>query len=740
MEKDQLLLLLGVSLILLSSTSYLSNSLLISWDSVGHRADAQVFKDYVFPNLYGWNSFFLFGYPIDSYPPMGRMLLFLSSFAFDMATAAKLITVISVLAVPISFYLMMLNFGYNKDESAASALAVCIFMAISNYSNSASLYSAFFIGAFANFISIPFFFLALAFYERSPKLSAIFCALVILSHLISVFNLFVALFGLLIFGFLQSGFDLRKIARFSLFAILAFALAAFWLLPFIYNLAGQTSRAFIPMSERSDVDIVSGREFFLSGLALCCVFFAFIGSNRKFSLVHIVVVFLLFMAISYAQNRFIHTSYNFSRVDILLYSLAAISAALLLWKGEWKFPMLYFSLMAAYFIACFAVLLGSLFLSPFMVLLGHINRFESTIFFFCAGMVGLACARFWSTVSAFLKKRGISEAAATLALSAALAGFALYSNILPYSHPSEAQQAYIFPDLGAQGRTIFIVGADKPYSHAADYQYFYRQQKPVLHGLFVEQAPLSHIAFSYIYSFLMPNRVYEKVSWGSISIIEPAYMKSPNPYSGAGKLADHLWVTDLVIDKISTYYLLNKSQFEREFELAGSFESNNRTFLHYRLGNFSMVQARDAFPVCPSDFGEFSNQWFALSLDETYYLDCSGAPAHPGSGSASLLEYKNGYIHLNVSSPSPLPVLVKEAYNSNWKAYQQGGQIPIYQAVPGFMMVFAQGEVVMRYENNLAQVAGIAVSCAAVAFLFLWDGKGIAIRLPSKKAVGHRRG
>ena len=258
MEKSQLLLLLGLLLLLYSSATYFSNSLLLSWDSVGHRAEAQVFKDYVFPNFYGWNSFFLFGYPIDSYPPLGRMLLFISSFAIDMATAAKLITVISVLAVPLSFYLMMRNFGYSKGDSASSALAVCAFMAISNYSNGATLYSAFFIGAFSNFIAIPFFFLALAFYERSPKLSIAFSALVILTHVIFAINLFAALFGLLIFGFLQSGFDLRGIVSLASFALLAFALAAFWLLPFIYNMAGQTSLAFVPVPERGNVDVVSG--------------------------------------------------------------------------------------------------------------------------------------------------------------------------------------------------------------------------------------------------------------------------------------------------------------------------------------------------------------------------------------------------------------------------------------------------------------------------------------------------
>ena len=473
-------------------------------------------------------------------------------------------------------------------------------------------------------------------------------------------------------------------------------------------------------------------------MALCCLFFVFIGRNKRLSLVHAFVVFLLFMALSYAQRRFIYASYNFSGADLFLYSLAGISAALLIWTGERKFPTLYFSMVAAYFIACLAVMSCSFFLPSFGVLLPHIHRFDSATFFFCAGLVGLACARLWGSASALLEKQGINKAAAALALSAALAACAFYLNCLPYSHPSETLQEYQFPDLGAQGRAIFIVGADKPYSHAADYQYFYQQQKPVLHGLFVEQAPLSHMAFSYVYSFTRPRWGAEKTSWGSISIIEPAYMKSPNPPTGAGKLADHLWVTDLVIDRSSAYYLLNKSQFEREFELVGSFESNSRTFLHYRLGNFSVVQVRDAFPACPRNFGEFSNLWFALSLEETYYLDCSGAPPHPGSGSASVLEYKNGYISFNVSSSLPSPVLVKEAYHSNWKAYQQGRQISVYQAVPGFMMVFAQGEVVMKYENNLAQAAGIAVSCAAFAFLIFRGGKGIAIRLPSKKAADRK--
>ncbi|MEM4634061.1 MAG: hypothetical protein QW275_02810, partial [Candidatus Anstonellaceae archaeon] len=278
MEKGIWLVLFGILLFSFSSFSYFSNSYLLSWDSPGHLAESIVFREYVFPSFYGWNSFFLLGYPIDSYPPMGRILVSVFSFLFDYSAAIKAITIACVFAIPASIYFFVKSLGYSSWQASWTFFSTCLFMSFFNQSNSASLYSAFFVGALSNFISIPLFFLALAFYDKSNKMSTLFSASVVLSHIIFAFNLFVSLLALAfskIFLFGNSFQDALKPIK--IFAA-ALILSSFWLLPFLYNLHSSSPAVLFLLQSKEK--LFSTLAIFVAGLLGCVILFIFFPRGR----------------------------------------------------------------------------------------------------------------------------------------------------------------------------------------------------------------------------------------------------------------------------------------------------------------------------------------------------------------------------------------------------------------------------------------------------------------------------
>jgi len=74
-----------------------------------------------------------------------------------------------------------------------------------------------------------------------------------------------------------------------------------------------------------------------------------------------------------------------------------------------------------------------------------------------------------------------------------------------------------------------------------------------------------------------------------------------------------------------------------------------------------------------------------------------------------------------------VPVLVKISYFPNWKAYEIKNEIkkeiPIYKASPAIMLVYAQDEVEMKYEDlwidKLGKVISLITFFGILAFFVL---------------------
>ncbi|MCX8197573.1 MAG: hypothetical protein N3F07_00020 [Candidatus Micrarchaeota archaeon] len=692
----------GLLLILFCSFSYWSHSRLLSWDSPGHLAEAIAFKENVFPGIYGWNSFFLLGFPIDSYPPLSKILASFFSFFLDFSTSIKLLTIISVLAIPVIFYEFLRSFGYSNERSGWASFFVCLLMATFNYSNSATLYSAFFIGSFSNFLSLPFFFAALSFYPKSPKLSALFFSIVILANIISAFNLAVSFFGFFIFALLQNGFSWNEVRRLSETLILGLGLSAFWLFSFLQNLLWHGSSAISPVFYGLGQKFLYSVSYCILGLLSCMIFLILFSKMKKFDTIGAAAVFGIFVMAMFFQQRFFYPT-GLSLQDFA-FMLAGLSISILLLSGERKFPLLFFCMLAAYFASLLAVIFLSLSSHNIENLFIHIVRFDTVLFFFSAGAAGLALPKLLDQLAILAKERTINQAAAPFFFILISLAIILHPDFRIYSHPEEDSRILSFP-IETIGRTAVLCPQEKAYARSPDFQYFFQSRKPILGGLFVEQASLSHISFSHIYSF---NDNIQKINWGGIQIMEAT------PILNNQKLlkdrSNFLWLTDLVVEKD-----MDKDYFRQEFRLNGIFESGNKTFFHYRVGNFSLVEAVKAIPICNQSKEDAIRTWFYMPNQHVYFFSCHDIPIFD-VGQVNLLEYKNGAIRFTVSSESVSPVLIKESFHPNWKAYIGGMEIPIYMASPGFMLVFAKGEVEMKYVASLAQAAGAAVSLASLLF------------------------
>ncbi len=79
-------------------------------------------------------------------------------------------------------------------------------------------------------------------------------------------------------------------------------------------------------------------------------------------------------------------------------------------------------------------------------------------------------------------------------------------------------------------------------------------------------------------------------------------------------------------------------------------------------------------------------------------------------------------IRFRINSAEPVPVLIKISEFPNWRAYSEGKELHIYRASPYFMLIYARGEVELRYEDTWSDTLGklLTLAGAAIAvFLFL---------------------
>jgi len=258
--------------------------------------------------------------------------------------------------------------------------------------------------------------------------------------------------------------------------------------------------------------------------------------------------------------------------------------------------------------------------------------------------------------------------------------------------------------------------------------------KPVVRGLFVEQAISSYFA----------SPLSRKISgidtfdWGLTSAPFFGGISTNYPI-WAEKYADMAGISNVIVSP-SAYRKDNYddvTQLSSNFKNVSSIKASGGSLLHFRLGDFQLADSRPAYPVCEKDWKQSSLKWFSSigarpssGKIPVGYQSCDSARGFSNDNDATVqvLHYSAKKISLQVDSADEVPVFIKQAYSPNWVASSSSGKLQVYRATPEFMLVFGKGAIELEYRTPWHY-----------HLLLLFSGLAFAWALYSGKAQHSRR-
>ena len=129
------------------------------WDSAGHIFSTWFQRQYLFPNITGWNPFFFTGYPHNTfYGPAYHTIMVLFSFPFGVLASFKIVTILSIAALPFALYYFALKWRFDDTESAILIFLMMVPITTLHIASGATLYSMFSVGLGSEALALPFFF------------------------------------------------------------------------------------------------------------------------------------------------------------------------------------------------------------------------------------------------------------------------------------------------------------------------------------------------------------------------------------------------------------------------------------------------------------------------------------------------------------------------------------------------------------------------------------------------------
>ncbi|MEM4634019.1 MAG: hypothetical protein QW275_02595, partial [Candidatus Anstonellaceae archaeon] len=289
-----------------------------------------------------------------------------------------------------------------------------------------------------------------------------------------------------------------------------------------------------------------------------------------------------------------------------------------------------------------------------------------------------------------------------------------------YLHPPENALEYDFSQAEVAGRAIIYDGKTISNPHGSYFQFYIQRKTLIAQGLFIEHAEMAPIAITYASHITRADPLI----WGAARL--PSMKNFFEDYKEASIFySDLLWVTDIILDPNMYKNFMDGSleTIDSSFEIVKEFKAGkNTTFRHYRIGNFSLADVRIAKPKCTDSWKEYIYEWFESGSTQIMYDSCKEVEYSEDdakNAAVKVKEYSNGRILLDINAPSPVPVLVKEAYDQDWKAYgSDGKELQIYKATPQLMMVFAKGQVLLKYSPK-DRVALFALIPFALISIFI---------------------
>lgn len=650
------LLILGITLIILLIVFipfFLYNSL-DKFDTPGLLSLSWFIREYTFPDFQGWNPYFFAGFPQGTlYPPLFHYLVAALGKFFTLQVAYKLVVTIAAAFIPYSIYEFSLKIYKQKSWAILNTLILLIALVFLPGYLGFNFDGLLDYGLGPSFVSIPLFFiyLALLFDKKvQPRKLAVIFSTLLLMHLLTA-----AIAGLITLSYLPH-LNRKSQKALVIFALITFALSAFWIVPFIYF-----------------------REFSTSGV-----------TTQISKLVPIGILYLTFIAL----GGLIITK-QFARQGALLAFLKTsfLIGALGIFDTFINYPTTKFSipLLHPFRVQIYGILLVIISL-PFLIqqlhptLIKIVNRFKIRKFikrnFHISFNLAFAVLVLFFLIIIRLNPRGVEEVKLT--------------------HPTDWEgrimRAYKVTEVLDQSRSII----DKSVLETPD--------KFAVDGLLKESSYLAPY-----YQSLTKSINPDNFNWNEL---DQYYIENKLvPRQKAEYLMNLLWVKSLfTIDenfpgcngfKQLTSFTSNSREeglVKRDLYICSYENSSNANFIDTLI---EMPRAVDG------NWQKDLDNWW-LSEDKEPFVDRKIEGEFQNSVNfIPQAQFSDNYqeLYIKTGVEEDLLLLVKMSYFPKWQAYDKdNNKVPIYRTSPNFMTVPVKEEVTLRYQMTNIEWLTLAIS------------------------------
>ena len=289
-------ILVGLSLVflgLLVVPFWKSNGLEI-YDAPGHVSLIWYIKEFLWPNISGWNPFFLSGWPQGIfYPSLFHWVTAALGFLVGIDTAIKLIVSLAILVLPFSIFYAVNHTVSEKKYWLPTTFLLLLFLALLPNFLGIGFRGLFQIGLIPNFVSTPILFLFIGllhnqFNKGKTLLLSLVLSVLILTHLVAAI---VAILYLIIY-LIVSWFSFNKDLEFKpilwLGLITALLTSFFWI-PFLLNFSLTSTSAHV--SSYLSLNII----LLLVGFTILWI--SFRNKIKESIILSAFALFLLFLAV-----------------------------------------------------------------------------------------------------------------------------------------------------------------------------------------------------------------------------------------------------------------------------------------------------------------------------------------------------------------------------------------------------------------------------------------------------------
>ncbi|MFT4311208.1 MAG: hypothetical protein ACMXX7_01125 [Candidatus Woesearchaeota archaeon] len=142
----------------------------------------------------------------------------------------------------------------------------------------------------------------------------------------------------------------------------------------------------------------------------------------------------------------------------------------------------------------------------------------------------------------------------------------------------------------------------------------------------------------------------------------------------------------------------------------------------FEVANNSLIEILNYTPLVVKE--DFFEEWFNTNsiLNGVYVLEKT--PRDIGTGKEEFeITYKSknqDHIIINAESNYTVPILIKKSYHKNWKAYLENGEeTKIYRASPNIMLVYAKGEIELKFEKTNTEKTAMIISLLTLLTLMV---------------------